>query len=156
MGKNVFFTKGIEDVIDLATIISNDSQKLSDKEWSDHVLIDLAKVVRTLHKNQFCHNDLHWRNVLIQQSNENEKPRIFLIDCPLGKRLFWPFLYHRKLKDLASLDKLGAKYLSKTQRLRFYFQYRQIKRLTAEDKKMITGIFARKESRLKRKLKRNL
>ncbi|MFW5426806.1 MAG: lipopolysaccharide kinase InaA family protein [Methylophagaceae bacterium] len=154
--KGVLVTEGIESVTDLVTIINNDAQKFSDKAWSNHVLLDLAKVVRTLHINRFCHNDLHWRNVLIQQRNENDAPKIFLIDCPSGKRLFWPFLYHRKLKDLASLDKLAAKYLSRTQRLKFYLEYRQINKLTIKDKKMIKGVFARKASRLKRKLKRNL
>jgi tRNA A-37 threonylcarbamoyl transferase component Bud32 len=154
--KGVLVTEGIEDVTDLVTIINNIPHKFSDKEWSNHVLVDLAKVVRTLHRHQFCHNDLHWRNVLIQQRGENDKPKIFLIDCPSGKRLFWPFLYHRKLKDLASLDKLAAKYLTKAQRLKFYLEYRQIKELTPKDKKMINGVFARKASRLKRKLKRNL
>lgn len=154
--RGVLITEGIENVIDLVTIIKNEPQKFADKDWSNAVLIDLARVVRTLHEHQFCHNDLHWRNVLIQQHSVNDEPKIFLIDCPSGKRLFWPFLYHRKLKDLASLDKLAAKYLSRTQRLTFYLEYRQIKRLSKKDKTMIKGVFARKESRLKRKLKRNL
>ena len=154
--KGLLVTEGIENVIDLVAIINNYPLKFGDKTWSDYVLIDLARVVRTLHQHRFCHNDLHWRNVLIQQHSGNDEPKIFLIDCPSGKRLFWPFLYHRKLKDLASLDKLAAQYLSRSQRLTFYLEYRQIKRLTTKDKMMIKGIFARKASRLKRKLKRNL
>lgn len=154
--KGILVTEGVEAVTDLVTISNNEPEKFCDKTWRERVIRNLACVLRILHQNDFCHNDLHWRNVLIQQRTEESEPKIYLIDCPSGKRLFWPFLYYRKLKDLASLDKVASSYLTRTQRLKFYLQYRQIKKLTTKDKRMIKGIFARKESRLKRKLKRSL
>jgi len=154
--KGVLITEGIDDVKDLATIISSEPEKFNDANWRNYIISDLARVVRTLHQYQFCHNDLHWRNILIQQQDDNVKPSVYLIDCPSGKRLFWPLVYFRKLKDLASLDKLAAKYLTQTQRLKFYLEYRQITKLSNKDKMMIKELFARKASRLKRKKKRGL
>lgn len=154
--KGVLITKGIDDVTDLAAIAKNHPEKFHNARWRNAVIVDLAQVIAKLHQNYFCHNDLHWRNVLIQEKEANTEPKIYLIDCPSGKHLFWPFLYYRKLKDLASLDKLAPNYLSQTQRLRFYLKYRQISKLSKKDKAMIHEVFARKASRQKRKAKRNL
>ena len=154
--KGVLITEGIDDVIDLAAIAKDHPEKFQNSHWRNAVIVDLAQVIAKLHQHHFCHNDLHWRNVLIQQNGVKKEPKIYLIDCPSGKHLFWPFLYYRKLKDLASLDKLAPHYLSRTQRLRFYLEYRQISKLSKKDKAMIHEIFARKASRLKRKVKRNL
>jgi tRNA A-37 threonylcarbamoyl transferase component Bud32 len=154
--RGVLVTEGLDDVTDLAEISRNYPEKFQSTQWRNAVITDLAQVIAKLHQNRFCHNDLHWRNVLIQENEVNNVPKIYLIDCPSGKHLFWPFLYYRKLKDLASLDKLAPNYLSRTQRLRFYLEYRQITKLSTKDKTMIHEIFARKASRLKRKVKKNL
>src|SRR3546814_12862719 len=84
----------------------------------------LAGYTRTMHENRFTHNDLKWRNLLI-----DEQSRLFFIDCPTGDfcRGFW--LKYRLTKDLACLDKVAKYHLSATQRLRFYLQYCQLNRL---------------------------
>ena len=76
-----------------------------------------------------------------------------MIDCPSGKKLTWPFLNYRKLKDLANLDKLAPTYLSRTQRLSFYLAYRGINKLTQKDKKVVREVMQHKENRIKRKAK---
>jgi tRNA A-37 threonylcarbamoyl transferase component Bud32 len=153
--QGVLITEGIENVTELVVIAKEEPKRFQDSQWRNAIISQLADIVATLHKNQFCHNDLHWRNILIKQNEQKDGPKIYLIDCPSGKRLWWPFLYYRKLKDLASLDKLAPLYLTRTQRLKFYLEYRQITKLSDKDKIIIKGIFARKESRLKRKIKRN-
>lgn len=149
--RGVLITEGIEAVMDLAEIARNTPDKFKNTQWCKSVILDLASIVRTLHQNRFCHNDLHWRNILIQQYQESDYPKVFLIDCPSGKHFIWPLLQYRKLKDLASMDKLAPKYLSKTQRLRFFLAYRQSTTLSAQDKSMINDVFRHKENRLKRK-----
>lgn len=149
--RGVLITEGIDDVTDLDVIGQQDPQKFQNATWCDALILRLANVVRTLHQNHFCHNDLHWRNILVQEGRGNSGPKIYLIDCPSGKRLFWPFLHYRKLKDLASLDKFAPSYLSRTQRLRFFLAYRQVSKLAGEDKSMVSEILAHKANRLKRK-----
>lgn len=152
--KGVLITEGIENVTELVKIAKGNPEKFQEIRWRNTIISQLAHIVATLHQNRFCHNDLHWRNILIQQKEQNAEPKIYLIDCPSGKRLWWPFLYYRKLKDLASLDKLAPIYLTRTQRLKFYLEYRQITKLSNDDKIIIKGVFARKASRLKRKIKK--
>lgn len=107
----------------------------------------VAAIVRTLHSHRFTHNDLHWRNLLLQASSG----KVFLIDCPNGT--FWrgPLLAYRIIKDLASLDKLARTYLSRTRRLRFYLDYVAHERLTARDKRFVRRILFAYRRRLWRK-----
>ncbi|NLJ12975.1 MAG: heptose kinase, partial [Gammaproteobacteria bacterium] len=51
-----------------------------------------------------------------------------------------PMLRYRIIKDLACLDKVAKYHLSNTQRLRFYLQYKQKTRLSAQDKQQIGKI----------------
>ncbi|MNF08441.1 hypothetical protein D3C80_2088680 [compost metagenome] len=49
-------------------------------------------------------------------------------------------LRYRIVKDLACLDKVAKYKLSRTQRLRFYLQYRGRQRLNAADKRRVRQI----------------
>ena len=60
--------------------------------------IQLAKATRTLHDHHFVHNDLKWRNLLV-----DEQRRLFLIDCPAGTFWWGPFLRYRIVKDVPEL-----------------------------------------------------
>jgi len=154
--KGVLITEGIEHATDLILIAKNNPQQFNNSTWLNALIIDLADVVRRLHKNRFCHNDLHWRNVLVQQEHADRVPKVYLIDCPSGKSWIWPFLNARKVKDLASLDLLAPEYLSMTQRLRFFMLYRQVTRLTHEDKIMIREIMKYKAKKAERRIKRRV
>jgi len=67
-------------------------------------------------------------------------PKLWLIDCPGGSFWWGPFLEHRKIKDLACLDKLAKLHLSRTQRLRFYRIWAGCQRLQAADRQRIRAI----------------
>ncbi|MFW5450644.1 MAG: lipopolysaccharide kinase InaA family protein [Methylophagaceae bacterium] len=151
--KGILITEGIDNVRDLMDIANHQSDKFADKAWQNAIIFQLAHITAVLHQNRFCHNDLHWRNILVQENETDRTPKVFLIDCPSGKRLFWPLLQYRQLKDLANLDKIAPSYLSRTQRLRFFKQYRQITILSAKDKTMIGDILSHKTNRIKRKVK---
>lgn len=151
--KGVLITEGVVDARELSDIAKHTPELFQRKVWADAVIDKLAEVVAKLHKARFCHNDLHWRNILIQQKSEQDTPHVFLIDCPSGKKLIWPLLSYRKLKDLANLDKLAPNFLSKTQRLRFFLAYQGYRKLTAADKQMISSVMQHKRNRIKRKSK---
>ena len=95
-----------------------------------------------MHDQHFTHNDLKWRNLLV-----DAQPLVYFIDCPNGA-FWWSFmLRYRITKDLACLDKVAKYHLSRTQRLRFYLQYRRRRHLNESDKKRIRQVVAFFEGR---------
>lgn len=102
----------------------------------------LAEYTRNLHKHHFIHNDLKWRNVLVDKHHQ-----VYLIDCPLGD--FWQgqMLSYRIIKDLKTLDNHAKKYLTRTQRLHFFLQYVHSPRLTNEHKVLLTRLLQRRSRR---------
>lgn len=127
---------------DLAALANRNDPRLRDRHWVGRVSRQLARATRIMHRHHFAHNDLKWRNLLVTQAGE-----LFFIDCPIGAFWYGPLLRYRIIKDLACLDKVARYQLSRTQRLRFYLQYRDHKRLTAGDKRRIRQIVAFFEGR---------
>ena len=135
--RGVLITKEIPDTIDLVKLAEIRDSRLNNPAWVNAVSKQLAEISRTMHDRRFAHEDFKWRNILVTKS---ELPEVFLIDCPCGK--FWrdPLLNRRKIKDIACLDKVAKKVLSRTQRLRFFLDYRNICRLDRKNKKMLRRI----------------
>ena len=136
--RGALITLAIENTTDLASIAQQTPGLVQDRRWIRQVIVQVARITRKLHDYRFCHNDLKWRNILVTLDEEN--PQVYLIDCPVGQR--WPaFLLPRRIiKDLACLDKVAKYQLSQTQRLFFFKEYTQRKRLSAADKKMVRKI----------------
>lgn len=133
--RGALITRELEQTDDLALLAANHDARLRDPRWVQEVSLQLARSTRAMHDRGFAHNDLKWRNLLVDPQR-----RLYLIDCPTGA--FWrgPFLQRRIVKDLACLDKVAKYQLSRTQRLRFYLQYCQRKRLNDKDKPRIQQI----------------
>lgn len=117
---------------------------LRDRRWMAQVLRQVANITRTLHAAGFAHNDLKWRNLLVDGGGS---PTVYLIDCPSGGMWWGVFLKYRIIKDLACLDKVAKYQLSRSQRLRFYLDYTGQRRLGVEDKQRIRKILAFFEGR---------
>ena len=101
------------------------------------VLLKLITYLRQLHASRFIHKDFKWRNFVVQW---NDPAEIYLIDCPVGQR-YLSFQYGLGWwRDLRDFDKDARRYLSRSDRLRLYLAYQQRKRLTHQDKKVITKI----------------
>lgn len=135
--RGAMITAEIPCTSDLATLAGRGDPRFGERDWVLSVIQSVARDARMMHAHRFAHNDLKWRNILV---NEESPPRTFWIDCPDG--MFWwgPFLRYRIVKDLACLDKMAKRYLSRTDRLRFYLAYIQKGRLGSADKQHIRKV----------------
>jgi tRNA A-37 threonylcarbamoyl transferase component Bud32 len=133
--RGALITQEIVGSQDLACLAASGDARLQDRQWVQAISQQLARATRILHEHHFTHNDLKWRNLLV-----DEQQRLFFIDCPSGAFWWGPLLRHRIIKDLACLDKVGKYQLSRSQRLRFYLQYCRRQRLTDSDKRRIRQI----------------
>jgi len=133
--RGALVTRELENTLNLAEVAERQDERLTDREWVMRVSMQVAQGARTLHDHHFTHNDLKWRNLLV-----NDKAELFFIDCPTGDFWYGPLLRYRIIKDLACLDKIAKRVLSRTQRLRFYLQYRGRRRLSDGDKRRVLRI----------------
>lgn len=133
--RGALITEEIPATTDLGRLARSHDPRLKSQSWRDGVSAQIANIARRLHERRFAHGDLKWRNLLVDASG-----KVFLIDCPSGGFWWPPFLEYRIVKDLACLDKVAKRQLSRTQRLRFYLDYAQKKKLDAADKRRIRRI----------------
>lgn len=136
--RGVLITEELAGCQDLVYIAENKQVLLQQQKWLEKVSHQVAVVARTLHEHSFAHNDFKWRNIMV--NIKSSFPSIYLIDCPAGMKWYKPFLEYRIIKDLACLDKRAKYELTKKQRLSFYKDYAQCKKLTAKDKKRIRKV----------------
>ena len=142
--RGAMITEEVYGTRDLARLAADRDERLGDAAWLRSVMRQVADATRLMHDRRFAHNDLKWRNILV---DDQPSPRIYMIDCPTGTFWWGPLLEHRKNKDLACLDKLGKSALSRTQRLRFYLMYIGKPRLEQEDRnriRLVLGHMARR------------
>lgn len=138
--RGALITAEIPDTTDLGKLARTHDPRLKSQSWRDGVSARIADIARRMHGRRFVHGDLKWRNLLVDGTGQ-----VFLIDCPSGGFWWPPFLEYRIVKDLACLDKVAKRHLSRTQRLRFYLDYSQKKKLEDADKRrirQIAGFFA--------------
>jgi hypothetical protein len=137
--RGALVTEEIPDTTDLARLAREGDARLRNRRWVAGISRQIARHTRRLHDEGFAHNDLKWRNLLVDNGPE---PTVYLIDCPSGG--FWrgPLLRYRIVKDLACLDKVAKYHLSRTQRLRFYLDYTGHTTLSAADKRRLRKILA--------------
>ena len=133
--RGALVTRELPGTLDLSHLADHDHPWLHDRHWVERISRQLAAATRRLHDHHFTHNDLKWRNLLV-----DDQARLFFIDCPTGAFWWGPLLRYRIVKDLACLDKVAKYQLTRSQRLRFYLQYRGRRRLSARDKRCIRRI----------------
>jgi tRNA A-37 threonylcarbamoyl transferase component Bud32 len=135
--RGALITEELRETRDLASLAKGNDQRLGDRAWVKHVCRQVAWSTRMMHDQGFTHNDLKWRNILV---DERARAKVYFIDCPAGTFWHGPMLQYRMVKDLACLDKLAKQKLSRTQRLAFYKIYLGRSALTSQDKKRIASI----------------
>ncbi|MCP4673886.1 MAG: heptose kinase, partial [Desulfobacula sp.] len=102
--RGALITKEVPGSTDLATLAAKNSKCLKNRAWMEEVGFLYSEYTRRLHDNRFIHVDLKWRNILV---TKGEKPEVYFIDCPSGKKVIYPLFKHGKIKDLACLDKIA-------------------------------------------------
>lgn len=132
--RGTLITKEVAGTLDLASLALNRHSSLADRQWRLQIIDGLSTAVRKMHGFRFVHNDLKWRNLLVDLT---DSPTVYFIDCPLGRKMPGPFLVRGRIKDLACLDKIAKKHLSQIERLRFYLAYKGETRLSAKHKREI-------------------
>lgn len=142
--RGAMVTEEIPNTTDLARLAAANDPRFKDRRWVAGLSRQLADITRKMHAQGFTHNDLKWRNLLVDDAPE---PNLFLIDCPSGEFWWGPFLRYRIVKDLACLDKVAKHHLSRTQRLRFYLDYAGKQKLDAADKGILRKITRHFEGR---------
>lgn len=133
--RGALITRELSNTLNLAELAAAQDERLKEPEWVRTISAQLASATRMMHEQGFAHNDLKWRNLLVDPQR-----RLFFIDCPTGAFWWGALLTRRIIKDLACLDKVAKYRLSRTQRLRFYLQYSNRAHLTAGDKRRIGEI----------------
>lgn len=137
--EGILITEEVTDAHDLLTLSRQHPEYFTDKQWLRTVLQQTADYTRCLHQQGFVHWDLKWRNILVATPPHNE-PQVYFFDCPLGRRR-WGWLKQRgAIKDLACLDKVGRKTLSRSQRLTFFRDYLQTRLLSTQDKQTLKRV----------------
>ena len=130
-------TAELKNTLDLNSLHLANHPILADRQWITTVSRQIAGYTRRLHRNCFGHLDLKWRNILVTLSSP---PQVYFIDCPAGRIRRGPGSRRWFIKDLACLDKVAKKRLTRTQRLRFFMDYAEILRLTPGDKDYVRRI----------------
>jgi tRNA A-37 threonylcarbamoyl transferase component Bud32 len=130
-------TAELKDTRDLNSLHLENHPILKNRQWIAAVRHQVAKYTRCMHQNRFGHLDLKWRNILVTLSNT---PQIYFIDCPAGQIRRGLGSRRWFLKDIACLDKVAKKRLSRTQRLKFFMEYECLQRLAHKDKQKIRKI----------------
>lgn len=137
-GHGMVITQEVVGATDLSILAQKKSPLLKNRRWLNSVSQQLAAATAKMHQLKFAHNDLKWRNVLV--SGDETNPVITLIDCPAGRFWWKPFFEYRRIKDLACLDKVASKVLSRQSRLRFYYSYQSIEKLSLSDKAILKRV----------------
>lgn len=113
-----------------------DRKKMEVRKLRKQLIEQLAGIARHLHNANFFHHDFVWRNILVTSSPATGA-KLWLIDCPRGKFDSWsPLRQRRRLKDLASLDKVASQLCTRGERLLFLKIYLAKPRLDSEAKRL--------------------
>jgi tRNA A-37 threonylcarbamoyl transferase component Bud32 len=135
--RGYLITDEIQHTQDLAELAATNDPRLHNRHWVRCVSKQIASYTATLHRHGFIHNDLKWRNILVQDTTE---PKVYFIDCPVGKRRFGVLRKRGIIKDLACLDKVACKQLPRSDRLFFYKEYTGKRRIDLRDKAFIKRV----------------
>lgn len=151
--RGALITKGIKNSTDLHHFAKNNPSLIRNRQWIVPVVEKVAHYTRIMHDAKFTHNDLNWRNILIDNAQPAE---IYFIDCPSGGVSTPLFLKRLITRDLAHLDKLARTLLPKPLQLRFYLRYMGHQQLAEKDKIYIKKIIKFHGKHRRRKHRRSL
>ena len=98
-----------------------------------------AAAVARMHAHRFFHSDLEWRNILVRRGPAGIEA--YIIDSSRGdRRRCWLLRRHGRIRDLASLDRLARRRLTRTQRLRWLLAYLDSRRLDGAQRRLVWSV----------------
>ncbi len=111
------------------------------------LLEQLAEATRRIHQADFFHHDLVWRNLLVRIT-AGGAPELWWIDCPRGRfDRGSPWRERRRLRDLASLDKLAVRWCTRAERVCFLLRYLDKSHLDAEARRLLRAVVRYRRNR---------
>jgi hypothetical protein len=116
-------TRGIDNTVPLDEFVSVNCEQFSVTKRHEvyHALCSqLLEQVKTAHDLNFFHQDLKWRNILVQE-NEGEY-KLYWIDCPRA-HYAWLMIERSRIIDLSGLARSAILYLSIYDIFRFTRKY---------------------------------
>jgi len=126
------------DALDVVTQRWHESGHIT-RQQKRCLLATVAKSLRSFHKAGLVHRALYPKHIFIKSGDS--QPEVALID--LEKARFSPFFLYRAYVDLSSLNR-HTKYWTKSERLFFFLQYFQVKRLSKTLRYFCKFVFLRK------------
>ena len=127
--KAYLFSKEIPECIDLITYFNGLKQKLSEQRFKEkkHLFQSVAKAIVKMHSEGIYHSDLHLKNILIRQ-RENDIPEVYIIDFDKAdiKEKLSP---REKVKNLLRFNRSIEKYklkegsITRSDQMSFFKEY---------------------------------
>lgn len=118
---------------------------ISNRQAQARIFAGVAKAMRAMHAQQFQHNCLYPKHLFVSEQGINGLDARF-IDLEKAKRR--PFKGNVALRDLGTLHR-HSENITRTNRLRFFLEYMQEKRLSVVSKRMLKLITKKKTSRMR-------
>jgi tRNA A-37 threonylcarbamoyl transferase component Bud32 len=136
-------TQAVPDAMPLESFVLThcpNRRRAEHRRLREALLRQLAGATRRIHEAGFFHHDLVWRNILVTREGEGGA-QVWWIDCPRGRFDRWsPWRERRRLRDLASLDKVASAVCARAERVRFVLLYLGRARLDAAAKRLIRAV----------------
>jgi len=117
-------TRGIPGAVDLRRYARETWWHLLREERRriyDRIRVRIFEDLRRIHRARFFHQDLHWRNILVNPEQLDTEPPVW-IDCPRAAYRPWA-RRHGELVDLSCLSRGALTFLTPGQRLRALKEY---------------------------------
>jgi tRNA A-37 threonylcarbamoyl transferase component Bud32 len=135
--RGALVTREVAGTHDLAQLCADPHPCFKRRRWVRDVRRQIADYTRRLHRDGFGHRDLKLRNILVTLGGT---PRVYFIDCPAGRHRRGPMAERWFIKDLAGLDRDARQCASRTERLRFFLEYRGRQTLQSADKQILAQV----------------
>jgi tRNA A-37 threonylcarbamoyl transferase component Bud32 len=136
--RSFLISEGVPDPVPLQVYIRDELSapaSLAETRGRRRALLDgLARATRRLHEHRFVHHDYFWRNILLSRGGLEQ---FFLIDAHKGRTWYPGEARRARACDLAALDAAAPAFFRRTERMRFFLQYRQRPRLDPAAKALL-------------------
>ena len=136
----IVMTLGVPSTHDFLAVAQNEFSNWS-RTRRKNLIAQLAHWTAEMHRFNYYDRDLHFRNWLISDDlpDDESAPAVWVIDSPNGGCKS-TLLRHRKIRDLADLDRRAPQFLRRTERVEFVRRYLGLEQLDEEAKELVRAV----------------